>query len=259
MGFVAGPGRRKFAPWRETAREFLTVARAGAQAPVMSSEASAGKKLPLVKLAVAAVVLLAGALLLLRGLDVRAYLDRGMALVRGASPLAFFIGMALLPAAGVPVLAFILPAGPLWGERLGMGTVVLFSLLAVTVNFTLTYFLARRALRPVLEKLIVRLGYKLPQVEEGDATDLVVIMRVTQGIPYCVQNYLLGLAEVPFGKYFLLTVLLSLPQNAAAVLFGDALLHGRGKTILMVGGLLVALVAATHLVRRHYARKKNPA
>jgi len=225
----------------------------------MPSETPAAKKIPFVKLAVVALVLLAGAVLVLRGVDVRAYFDRGMALIRGASPAVFFTAMALLPAAGVPVLAFLLTAGPLWGEKLGMGTVVLLSLAAMTVNFTLTYFLARRALRPLLEKLLVRLGYKLPQVEAGDATDLIVIMRVTQGIPYCVQNYLLGLAEVPFGRYFLLTAVLSLPQNAAAVMFGDALLHGRGGTILMAGGLLVALAAVAHLVRRHLARKKTPA
>jgi uncharacterized membrane protein YdjX (TVP38/TMEM64 family) len=225
----------------------------------MNSEAAARKKLPLLKLAAVAAIVLAGALLILSGMDVRAYFDRGMALIRGASPLAFFIGMALLPAVGVPAMAFVLPAGPLWSGTLGMGPVVLFSLAALTVNFVLTYFLARRALRPLLEKLIVRLGYKLPQVEAGDATDLVVIMRVTYGIPYCVQNYLLGLAQVPFGKYFILTAVLSLPQSAATVIFGDALLHGRGKTVLMAGGALVALVAVTHLVRRHYARKKTRA
>jgi uncharacterized membrane protein YdjX (TVP38/TMEM64 family) len=237
----------------------LTVAREGGQAGCMPPAAPTAKKIPWIKLAVAAVVLVALAVLLMLGLNLRAYFDQGMALIRGASPVAFFTGMALLPAVGVPALAFILSAGPLWGERLGMGHVVLYSLVAVTINFTLTYFLARRALRPLLERLIVRLGYKLPQVEAGDATDLIVIMRVTQGIPYCVQNYLLGLAEVPFGKYFLWTVILSLPQNAALVLFGDALLHGRGKTIIMVGGLLVALVAVAHLLRRHYARKKTAA
>jgi uncharacterized membrane protein YdjX (TVP38/TMEM64 family) len=225
----------------------------------MPPEAPAAKKIPWVKLAVVALVLAVGAVLVLRGLELRPYLDRGMALIRGASPAGFFAGMALLPAVGVPVLAFLLTAGPIWGERLGMGPVVLLSLAAMTVNFTLTYFLARRALRPLLENVIRRLGYRLPQVEAGDATDLIVIIRVTQGIPYCVQNYLLGLAEVPFGRYVLLTVVLSLPQNAAAVLFGDALLHGRAKTLLVVGGLLVALVAATHLLRRHYARKKTPA
>jgi uncharacterized membrane protein YdjX (TVP38/TMEM64 family) len=74
-----------------------------------------------------------------------------------------------------------------------------------------------------------------------------------------VQNYLLGLAEVPFGKYFLWTVLLSLPQNVAALLFGDALVNGKGKMVAMVAGLLVALAAVTHLVRRHHAQKKKVA
>ena len=84
-------------------------------------------------------------------------------------------------------------------------------------------------------------------------------MRMTTGIPYCVQNYLLGLAEVPFGKYFLWTAILSLPQSAAIVLFGDALVHGKGAMVAMVVGLLVVLVAITHLVRRHFSQKKKKA
>ena len=222
----------------------------------MPNAAPAARKIPWLKLALVAVALVVVAGFLLRGLNLRGYFDQGMALIRSASPLAFFTAMALLPALGVPALAFVLTAGPLWGEKLGMGMVVLLSVAAITVNFTLTYFLARRALRPLLSKLVVRLGYQLPRAEPGDATDLIVIMRVTQGIPYCVQNYLLGLAEVPFGKYFLLTVLLSVPQNIAAVLFGDALVHGKGGKVAMVAGLLVALVAVTHLVRRHYAGRK---
>lgn len=236
----------------------------------MPSAPAAAKKIPWVKLAVVAVVLMvvlavvAG--LLLRGSSLHEVLDRGrsladqgMALIRSASPEVFFVCMALLPAVGVPVLTFILLAGPLWGEKLGMGNVVLFSLLALTVNFTLTYVLARWTFRPLLTKLITRLGYEMPRADEGDATSLIVILRMTTGIPYCVQNYLLGLADVPFGRYFLLTVLLSLPQSAAMVVFGDALVNGKGKTVFMVVGLLVALVAATHLVRRHYSRKKAAA
>jgi len=225
----------------------------------MPPDAPDAKEIPWVKLAGLVVLLVAGAVLVMSGMDVRALVDRSMALIRGASPAGFFAGMALLPAMGVPVLTFLLTAGPLWGERLGMGNVVLFSLLALIVNFTLTYVLARWTFRPLLTQLITRLGYKMPRAEEGDAASLIVIMRMTTGIPYCVQNYLLGLAEVPFGKYFLLTVLLSLPQSAAMVVFGDALMHGKGKTLLTVAGLLVALVAAAHLVRKHYGRKQTPA
>lgn len=217
------------------------------------------KKLPVAKLAVGLVLLLVVAGVLLRGFDLRALFDQGMALIRGAGPLAFFTAMALLPAAGVPTLAFSLTAGPVFGERLGMGMVVLLATIAVTINLVVAYTLARVGLRPLLEKLISRLGYKLPQAEAADATDLIVILRVTPGIPFCVQNYLLGLAEIPFGKYFIVSAILALPQNAGFVLFGDALLHGKGKMVLVTGGLLVALVAVTHLLRKHYGRKKIPA
>jgi uncharacterized membrane protein YdjX (TVP38/TMEM64 family) len=224
-----------------------------------SAESDPKRAFPGVKLAVVAVVLLAGAALLLRGVDPRALIERGLAMVRDAGPAAFFVAMALLPAAGVPILAFSLTAGPAFAGRIGMGWVVVFALLAVTANFTLTYFLARRALRPLLEKLVVRLGYKLPQVAAGDATDLAILVRVTPGIPLSVQNYLLGLADVPFGKYFAVSAAVTWVYQTAFVLFGEALLHGRGKVAMIAGSLLIAAVTATHLVRKHYGKKKADA
>ncbi|HWA09840.1 MAG TPA: VTT domain-containing protein [Opitutaceae bacterium] len=221
------------------------------------------KKLPLLKLAAIAVVAGIVVVLAISGGDIRGFIAkvadliaRVVAVIQAAGPLAFFSAMAVLPAAGVPSLFFILPAGPAFGDRLGMGTVVLLCLVSVTVNFVLAYLLARRGLRPLLTKLLERLGYEVPVVEEGDTTDLILILRLTPGIPFCVQNYLLGLAEVPFGKYFLLSFLLCMPQNGAFVLFGDALLHGKGKMILYAGGAIVAVAAGTHLLRRHYQRRK---
>ena len=261
MGHWPATRRRKI-------RKFLTVLRAAAQAPPMPSPElpAQKKKLPLFKLAVIAVAGVIAVVLVLSGGDVRGLIDRIATLVnqvvsviRDAGPVAFFTAIAVLPAFGVPTLTLILPAGPAFGERLGMGTVVLFTSLALTANIILAYFLARRALRPVLEKLIVRLGYELPKVAAADTTDMIVILRLTPGIPFCVQNYLMGLAEVPFAKFFLLSLLFCMPQNAAFVLFGDALVQGKGKMILTAGGLIVALVAGTHLLRKHYGRKKAAA
>jgi uncharacterized membrane protein YdjX (TVP38/TMEM64 family) len=232
----------------------------------MSSEVPVGKKLPLQKLAVVAAIVLVAAGLLLRGGNLgglilwgRELVERIMTVVRGAGPLAFFTAMALLPALGAPMLAFTLTVGSLFAERMGMTTVVMLSLVANVVNFVVTYFLARRVLRPPLEWLIARLGYKLPQIEAGDASDLAIILRVTPGIPLCVQNYLLGLANVPFGKYLMWSCILSLPQTAGFVLFGDALLHGKGGMLLTGGLLLVAAMAIAHFLRRHYSRQKTPA
>lgn len=216
----------------------------------------ANSKATWLKLAVVGVVLLVGAVLLVRGVDLRSWIDRGLATIRQAGPVVFFIAMALLPAVGVPILAFSLTVGPVFSERLGMGTVVVLSLAAVTVNFVLTYWLARRALRPLLEKLFTSLGYKLPQVETSDATDLSIIVRVTPGIPLFVQNYLLGLADVPFRNYFIVSAIVSWTYQSGFVLFGDALLHGRGKVAMIAGSALAALVTITHLVRKHYGKKK---
>lgn len=213
----------------------------------------------LIKLAVVGVALLGAAGLAMRGLDLRALLEQGMGLIRAAGPVAFFTAMALLPACGMPMLAFSLPVVSLFSEKLGTVPVLLLSLLAMTANFTLTYALARRGLRPLVTRLVTRLGYRMPQVEAADATDLIVILRVTPGIPFFGQNYLAGLADVPFGKYMLVSSLITWPLNVAFMLFGDALLHGKGKVALVSLCLLLALTAATHLVRKHYGAKKKVA
>jgi uncharacterized membrane protein YdjX (TVP38/TMEM64 family) len=215
------------------------------------------KKLPVVKLALVGAVILIGAVILLRGVNPRALIDQAMALIREQGPVVFFTAMALLPCLGFPVLAFGLTAGPAFSDRLGMPTVVICALVAVTVNFLLTYALARRALRPVLQKLLTRFGYKLPQVEAGDAGDLVVILRLTPGIPFFVQNYLAGLAEVKFSKYFWLSCVIVWPMNAAVILFADALAQGRGKFALIAGSAIIAIAAATHLARKHYGKKQK--
>lgn len=217
------------------------------------------KKLPVVKLAIVAVVLLAGAVLVVRGVDVPALIERGMGLIRSAGPVAFFSAMALLPALPVPTTAFTLTAGSAFGERLGVPLVVVLSVAAVTFNLILTYALARWTLRPWLERLMKRLDYSLPKLEAGDLTDLTIVVRVTPGSPFFVQNYLLGLAEVPFGKYLLISFIVQAIYTPAFVLFGDALLHGKGKMAMVAAGFLAVAAVATNWARRHYGKKKKAA
>jgi len=206
-----------------------------------------------IKLAVGAAALLLVAVLLARGVDLRAQVERGLALLQRGGPWAFFSAMALLPGVGVPLLTFMLTAGPAFAGQMGMPAVVASGLAAITVNFMLTYWLARQALRPWLIRLVVRLGYKVPEVEADDMTDLIILLRVTPGVPFAVQNYLLGLAGVPVGKYFGVSCAASWITASAFIIFGSALHNGKGKLIITAVLLLAALTAATHLVRRHFA------
>ncbi len=222
----------------------------------VSSPPAPRKKLPWLKLGAVAFVLAVIGLLVLRGLDVRGLLARGIAAIQAAGPFAFFTAMAILPGIGAPVSAFNLAAGPSFSDRLGTPLTVVCALVAVTINLVVTYALARRALRPFLQKWITRAGYKMPEVEAGDAVSLVAILRLTPGIPFFIQNYLSGLAEVPFGKYIVVSLLIAWPSNAAMVIFGDALLHGRGKMAVLAISLLVVIAAVTHVVRRHLDRRR---
>ncbi|PAW80691.1 MAG: hypothetical protein B9S27_05635 [Opitutia bacterium Tous-C8FEB] len=173
-----------------------------------------------------------------------------------AGPAAFFGAMAVLPLFGFPISPFSLAAGPLFGASLGTPVVLLCGITAIAANLTLSYWLARRALRPLLGRLVARLGYRLPAASGEDATGLIILVRVTPGPPFFVQNYLLGLADVPFGRYLGWSVLVQGAFGTGVMLFGDALAQGRGRIAFLAAGLLFGLVFATRMVRRHLARGK---
>ena len=144
----------------------------------------AQKKALLVKLAVVAVAGLVGAVLVLRGLDVKALFNDTLALVRQVGPEAFFAGMAILPALGFPMSPFWLSAGPVFTPVLGLPMVIGLCAVSLAVNLAFTYWLARYAFRPPLVWLVRRLGYELPHVAVADQVEVTVLLRVTPGPPF---------------------------------------------------------------------------
>lgn len=221
------------------------------------------KKLPVAKLALIALLGLIVAGVVLQAVGWRVAVDEtkrlvseGAEIVTNAGPAAYFSAMAVLPAFGVPMAPFALAAGPLFGERLGFPTIILLGIAALTFNLTATYWLARRWLRPLLTRLLTRFGYNVPEVDRDDITDLTVLLRVTPGIPFFVQNYTLGLVDAPFVRYLVISCAVQWPINCAFMLFGDAVSQGRGKVVLTAVLCIAALSVGTHLVRKHLAKRK---
>lgn len=211
--------------------------------------------------AIAMSLLLAAAVFVVvfHGPGFREILDQGMQSIGSAGPAVFFLAMALLPAIGAPMAFFSLFAGSIFGPRLGMPLVAVLALGAVAANMAIGYFLASRVLRPVLMYLSSRLGYRIPEVPSGDATDLIVLLRVTPGVPFTMQNFLLGIAGVSFLRYQLVSCLAVFPIQGAFLVFGEALLQGRGRDTLFGLLLVVAALTAIHLVRRHYSTRNSSA
>ena len=210
----------------------------------------------LIKLAVLGVIIGTAAVFLLSGVDLKALLEQGVEMIREAGPVVFFTALAVLPAVGCPLSIFTLPAGSVFAPELGMPLVLLLVCASIAVNLTITYWLSRHLFRPWLIKLLTWLGYTLPEVSAKNHRVLVFLVRVTPGPPYVLQSYLLGLAGIPFVTYFIISWIIYSSYACAFVLFGDALMHGRGNMALMAIGLFVVLTVGVQLLRRKYARKQ---
>ena len=179
--------------------------------------------------------------------------------LRDAGPLMFFGSMVVLPAFGFPLLPFSLAAGPVFGPTLGVGTTILCACLAVAANVTLSYALASRWFRPLALRLFDRLGYRLPDIPQGSAWQIVWLVRLLPGLPFWVQSYLLGIARVPIMPYLVVSTLLPSAYIGATIAGGDALMTGRTKHALLALAALGLIAAAVQLWRkRHRSRPETP-
>lgn len=226
--------------------------------PVLQPVPAGRRRARLVKLVLLMAAVLIVVAMLARGYDLKALVDSGLSLLRTAGGPVFFLCMALLPAVGVPLSFFTLTAGSAFGPTLGMPLVTVLALTAIGVNICLSYVLARHAFRPLVLRLVYALGYSLPPIAKGEVNDLIVLLRVAPGLPFPVQNYLLGIAEVPFWRYLAISCLIAFPIAAAFIFFGEALLQGRGRMALLGLLLLMALMVVIHMVRRRLRARQLP-
>jgi len=213
------------------------------------------------KLIVAVLVLLAAAgagfwWFQLHHFSARESIDAGIAALRDAGPWVFFTAYALLPAIGFPISVFHLTAGSAFTEKMGLGGVLAAAGLSLLVNIALTYWLARYGLRPWLEQMIGKTKYKIPVVVDAEQAEVTLLLRITPGPPFFIQGYLLGLAEIRFGTYLWISWVIAMAYGSGFIIFGDAILHGKGRLAFLGLSALVAVTLIVHLLRRHYGKKR---
>jgi len=132
------------------------------------------------------------------------------------------------------------------------------AVLALAANQTAGYWLARRWLRRPIEAWLRARGKNVPQIPEGEETLWILLLRVTPGVPLFVQNYLLGLAQVRFGRYLALSLPVQTGYAVTFVSLGQALRDSNvWRGMLAVSGL-AAVAVAVLLLRRHLDRRLHP-
>jgi uncharacterized membrane protein YdjX (TVP38/TMEM64 family) len=164
-----------------------------------------------------------------------------MAFVERARPLPFFTVMALVPLVGAPITPLFLLAGATFGGLVGL----LGSLIALALNLVACYWLAR-LLRPPLERLARRLGYRLPDLKkrQGSTLGFTAAVKLAPGVPAFMKSYGLALARVPFGIYFGVSMAITGAYAASLILLGASLFqHNRNRTLVAAGVLGVVVLA----------------
>ena len=186
---------------------------------------------------------------------ISAGIERVVESCRLAGPWFFFGAMAILPIFGFSLFAFFATAGPVFAPTMGVGPVIASGLAALAVNVSLSYLLARQALRPFALRLVRRFGWALPEVGRYGAWEVSLLMRLLPGPPFGLQSCLLGLAEIPFGIY--LATSLAIPAlyfSGMVCLSGGAAMHNPWAAA-GAGLGLIALCWTVHRLRIRLTRQ----
>lgn len=163
-------------------------------------------------------------------------------------PLVFFGAMAILCTGPVPVSLFYVSAGPLFGTAPALAWIAA----ALALNITLGHTAAGGLLRPAIEALLARRGLRIPRARnEGDERLLIVLVRITPGIPFFAQNLMLGVA----GAGLLRTLVISLPIQmvfaTGFVVLGRSAFEGDlGLAVLAIGLIVGGGIVARFVHRR---------
>jgi uncharacterized membrane protein YdjX (TVP38/TMEM64 family) len=142
-----------------------------------------------------------------------------------------------------------------FAPTLGVGGVIGWSLAAVVVNLLLTYWLADRAVRPLVNRLLTYFEIRLPDKSADGAWRMTLIVRLTPGPPFWVQSYLLGLMRVPLGPYLVVSTLVMAGCIVALVCGGEAITQGNGRLAFVALGLVVVFVAILQPMRKRALRR----
>lgn len=174
----------------------------------------------------------------------------GVRHLQDAGPWWFFAGMAILPAFGFPLLPFTLAAGPAFSARLGLPVVALCAVASVSVNTALSYWLSGRALRPLVHRVIARLGYRLPDLPAHADWEVAVIVRLAPGLPFWAQSYFLGMLRLPWLPYIVVSTAIPSLYLVGVIVAGDALWSGRMKPALIAFGAVGFVACALKFWRK---------
>ena len=158
----------------------------------------------------------------------------------------------LLP---VPASIFYVTAGSLFGVVPSL----LFIVPTLAANALLVHLIAGSWLRPTIENFVSKRGIRIPRLEaRSDEILFITLIRITPGIPYFVQSWVIGLAGVAIGPFLLITIAIQMFYAAGFVVLGRSAFEGEVGVAVGAIALLVVVSIVARIVHKRF-RARAPA
>jgi uncharacterized membrane protein YdjX (TVP38/TMEM64 family) len=165
-----------------------------------------------------------------------------------AHPWALLAAVATLPGIGFPISPLLILFGVVLAPRYGMVTTCALGILAQSFCTTWTYLLASGPLRGILKRIISR-HRTLPNITPANALRLGLVLRITPGVPYALQNVVLGVVGMRLKPYLIVSIPITALWTIGFIVTGGAIFEGRTGLAIFGILLLVVLVVATKMLR----------
>ncbi len=170
-------------------------------------------------------------------------------------PWWLFVGLVVLPGLPMPSSALLILAGTVWRDRPVTACAV--GLVALALNMTWTYWVAARPGRGLVEKLLEAASWRIPELPRGNHLRMILIVRLTPGLPLFLQNYLLGFFRVPFRLYLPVSLGCSGLIASGIVLSAAGVADGNLTPVLTGVSLLVLGWVVVRMTRQRLGRVKT--
>ena len=164
-------------------------------------------------------------------------------------PILIYLALVLIGGLPLPLSPVIVFGGVVYTERYGLAAAVLICYSAMVINMIWTYFLSAYPMRRAFESLVAHFTDKIPEIPDQHKSKVPMIIRITPGIPFFIQNYFLGVSKVPFVKYLLISMAIQIFYTTGFVVSGGAIFQGKGGLAIAAISLLLVFGIVVNWIR----------
>jgi uncharacterized membrane protein YdjX (TVP38/TMEM64 family) len=116
---------------------------------------------------------------------------------------------------------------------------------------------ARKWFHGLIERLLKKTRFAIPAVAATDHVRLTLFLRLMPGPPFFLQSYILGLIEVPFATYFLISWGTQVIIATGFIVLGSAFYSSSmGRAVIAVV-IVVLVTIIIQWVRRYLAGRQG--